>query len=129
MNIAGEEHGNPRTDLFHELCRNAEIQLRELANSMGGRAAAEILVGEGRPAEAIVETARRLDADMIIMHIHSHRGWLKWLHRNTALQVARQAPCRIWLVSQGKAAETVQLVSVDRARIDGFSGRVAFQAG
>ena len=95
LNIAGEERGIQRTRLLHELCRNAEFQLQQLADCLGDQVATEILVCEGRPAEAIVETARRLHADMIVMSMHGHRGWLKWLHRNTALNVMRQALCTI----------------------------------
>jgi len=100
LNIAGEERGIQRARLLDELARDAEIQLRELAGGMGGPVCADILVCHGHPAEAIVETARRLPADTIVMPMHDHRGWRKWLHRNTALNVARQVPCRIWLVHQ-----------------------------
>ena len=62
---------------------------------MGDQVIAEVLVCEGRPADAIVETARRLQADTIVMSTHGRRGWLKWLHRNTALNVMRQALCTI----------------------------------
>jgi nucleotide-binding universal stress UspA family protein len=98
LNIAGEERGIQRTRLLHELCGDVEFQLQQLADCMGDRVAAEILVCEGRPAEVIVETARRLQADTIVMCTHGYRGWLKWLHRNTALNVMRQAPCTIRLV-------------------------------
>jgi nucleotide-binding universal stress UspA family protein len=127
LNIVGEEFGIPRTRLLHELCRNAEMQLRELAICMGGQTTAEILVCEGRPAEAIVATATRLEADTIVMRIDRHRRWLKWLHRNTALHVARQAPCRVWLVFPGKHAETVNLMMVDHTSINRLSQRLAFQ--
>ena len=65
---------------------------------MGGQVTTEVLVCEGRPAEVIVETAKRLHADTIVMRTHGSRGWLKWLHRNTALKVMRQATCTIRLV-------------------------------
>jgi len=107
LNIAGEERGIQRTRLLHELCGDVEFQLQQLADCMGDRVAAEILVCEGRPAEVIVETARRLQADTIVMCTHGYRGWLKWLHRNTALNVIRQAPCTMWLVSPGKRGATV----------------------
>ena len=46
LNIAGEERGIQRTRLLHELCRNAEFQLQQLADCRGGQVAAEILVCE-----------------------------------------------------------------------------------
>ena len=105
LNIAGEERGIPRGRLFDELCQNAKTQLQELANEVGSRATVEVLVCVGRPADAIVETARDLMADAIVMHVNSHRGWIKWLHRNTALTVVRHAPCRVWLVGPGNHGE------------------------
>jgi nucleotide-binding universal stress UspA family protein len=113
LNIAGEERGIQRARLLNELCRNAETQLRELANCMGDQVTTEILVCEGRPAEAIVETARRLQADTIVMCTHGYRGWLKWFHRNTALNVMRQAPCSTWLVVPGKRGAAVSVMIVD----------------
>jgi nucleotide-binding universal stress UspA family protein len=98
LNIAGEERGIQRTRLLQELCHSAEHQLQQLADCMGNQVITEILVCEGRPAEAIVETARRLQADTIVMGTHGCRGWRKWLHRNTALNVMRQAPCTMRLV-------------------------------
>jgi nucleotide-binding universal stress UspA family protein len=113
LNIAGEERGIQRARLLDELGRDAEARLRELAGGLDGQAAAEILVCEGRPADAIVETARRLRADAIVMRMHGRRRWFHWLHRHTALQVARQAPCRTWLVAPGKNAGQFNLTVVD----------------
>lgn len=113
LNIAGEERGIQRANLVSQLQRNAETQLRELARRMGGQTPVEILISEGHPADAVLETARRLQADAIVMRMHGHRGWLKWLHRNTALTVARQAPCRIWLLHPGKDAGRLKLAVVD----------------
>ena len=125
LNIVGEERGIPRTRLFDELCHSAETQLHELASCMGDQATAEVLVCVGRPAEAIVETARRLEADTIVMRLHRHRRWLGWLHRRTALTVVRQSPCRICLINSGKHAETVSLIIVDHTGPNQISERAA----
>jgi nucleotide-binding universal stress UspA family protein len=113
LNIAGEERGIQRTRLLHELCRNAEFQLQQLADCLGDQVATEVLVCEGRPAEAIVETAKRLQADTIVICTHGYRGWLKWLHRNTALNVTRQAPCTMLLISPGSCDDTVNFMIVN----------------
>ena len=107
LNIAGEERGIPRTRLLNELCRDAEFQLQQLAECMGKQVTTEALVCEGRPAGVIIEMAKRLQADTIVMSTHGCRGWLKWLHRNTALNVMRQAPCATRLVSPEKRDSTV----------------------
>ncbi len=125
LNIVGEERGIPRARLFDELCHSAETQLHELASCIGGQTTAEVLVCVGRPAEAIVETAKRLGTDTIVMRRHRHRSWLRWLHRGTALTVVRQAPCRIWLVTPGKHAGAVSFMVVDPTSINRNSERVA----
>jgi nucleotide-binding universal stress UspA family protein len=112
LNIAGEEFGIPRSRLVNELCRDAEKQLRELAGCLEPQAVVETLVCEGQPAAAIVATARHLQAAAIVMRMKRRRGWLKWLHRNTALEVARQAPCKVWLVSHEEQAGTLHLSMV-----------------
>ena len=114
LNIAGEERGIQRTRLLNELCKNAEFQLKQLADCLvGDQVTTEILVCEGRPAEAIVETAKRLQADTIVICTHGYHGWLKWLHRNTALNVTRQAPCTKLLISPGRRDDTVNFMVVD----------------
>jgi nucleotide-binding universal stress UspA family protein len=113
LNIVGEERGIQRTRLLNELCRNAEFQLQQLADCLGGQVTTEVLVCEGRPADAIVETARRLQADTIVMSTYGSRGWLKWLHRNTALNVTRQAPCTTLLISPGRRDDIVNFMVVD----------------
>jgi len=110
-NTRDEEVGPHRPPLNDELHLEAEFHLRELANGVNDE---ETLVCAGCPAKVIVETARRLEADTIVMCTHGYRGWLKWLHHNTALKVMRQAPCRIWLVSPGRGDATVNLRFVNR---------------
>jgi nucleotide-binding universal stress UspA family protein len=113
LNIAGEERGIQRARLLDEMARNADTRLREMAAGMDGPESVETLVCEGRPADVILETARDLQADAIVMRMRGHRGLLKWLNPNTAPSVARQAPCRVWLVSNGKHAESLHLTVVD----------------
>ena len=102
LNITGEERGIHRTRLLSEMCRAANFELKQLAALVGDDVLTEVVVSDGRPAEAIVEAARRLAADAIVMSARPHRRWLKWLHRNTASNVIRQAPCPVVLISADK---------------------------
>jgi len=65
LSIAGEERGIPRTRLVNDLCREAEGQLRQLLEGVTLQTPTEIIVREGRPAQTIVESARRLAVDAI----------------------------------------------------------------
>lgn len=127
LNIVGERYGIPRTRLLNEMCQNAELQLQQLANCMGGKVATETLVCEGRPAEAIVETATRLQADMIVMHTYSRRGWLSWFRRNTARTVIREAPCKVCLVLAENFDEKVPLMIADHNGTKLFSEHMTFR--
>jgi len=111
LGIAGEERGIQRARLLDELACAAETRLRQLAGSLDGPAV-EVLVCPGRPADTIVEMASRLEADAVVLRRHSHSRWFNWLHPNTALKVARHAPCRVWLVSPGQHAGKYNLTVV-----------------
>jgi nucleotide-binding universal stress UspA family protein len=126
LNIAGEEYGIPRARLFTELCQNAEIQLQQVANCIGGDVATEILVCEGQPAKAIIETANRLRADTIIMHTHGYRGWRSWLHRNTVRAIMRQAPCGICLVLRESWDGAPPLMILAQTATNSLSGHLGF---
>jgi nucleotide-binding universal stress UspA family protein len=124
--IAGAEGGIQLTRTLHDSCHRADSELRKLAGCLGDRAPTEILVCEGRPAEVIVETARRLNADRIVMCTHGYCGWLRSLHRNTALNVLRQAPCGVRLVAPTRDNATFGLMILDRPKIDRSCKRVVF---
>ena len=123
LNIAGEEHGIQRARLVGELCQDAELKLHELAAGLGGETRIEILVCEGSPANTIVETARRLKSETIVMQTSGDRGWLKSWLPNTALIVARQAPCGVLLVAPETGNDTINLLLVDHANINRKSNR------
>jgi len=129
LNIAGEERGIHRTRLLNELRREAETELNQLAECLGGPVDTEVIVSGGRPAEIIVEAAQRLGADAIIMSTHGYSGWLKWFHHNTALNVTRQAPCGVWLVSPGKRDGFVNLAIVGRNSSGRYRGHAARDKG
>ncbi|HUK83204.1 MAG TPA: universal stress protein [Verrucomicrobiae bacterium] len=101
LSIAGEERGIPRARFVNELCREAERQMRQLAASVRRQVPTECIACEGRPVDVILQEARALATDMIVMCTHGYCGWLSWLHRHTARQVLRRAPCPVWLISPG----------------------------
>jgi len=118
LNIVGEERGIQRTRMVNELCQDAERRLRQLADCLGEEAVTDVLVREGRPAETIVEAARCLQADTIVMHARGYRGRLRWLHANTALKVMRHAPCRVLLASTGRRRAAVNLTILGHSTLN-----------
>ncbi len=55
----------------------------------------EKIIKTGKPFVEIIETARDLDADIIIMATHGHTGVEHLLFGSTAEKVVRKAPCPV----------------------------------
>ena len=53
----------------------------------------------GNPRQIIVETARNVEADLLIMGSHNKRGIFDIALGGTARQVSSRAPCQVVLVS------------------------------
>ena len=117
LNIAGEERGIPRIRLLKQCLNKAELELGRLAQTLDESIESEIVVQAGRPATVILETAKQRCVDAIVICTHGVRGWLRWLHRNTAEEVARSASCAVWLVSPGRSENSLNLTVVDRAPV------------
>ncbi len=60
----------------------------------------ETVVRNGRPATEIVEAARELNADLIIISTHGHTGLKHVLLGSTAESVVRHAPCPVLTVRE-----------------------------
>ena len=58
----------------------------------------EVLIKHGTPAEMIVETARELDCDMIVMGTHGHSAIADVLIGSTAKWVVRQSPIPVLVI-------------------------------
>jgi len=56
------------------------------------------LVGHGRAADVIVETAEAKEVDLIVLSTHGHTGFDRLLMGSTAEQVVRQAKCPVFVV-------------------------------
>ncbi len=59
---------------------------------------------EGRVAESIVDEARRLQADLIILGSHGRRGLNRFFLGSVAEKVATLAPCSIEIVRRNQSA-------------------------
>jgi nucleotide-binding universal stress UspA family protein len=125
LNIAGEERGIHRSRLLADLHRAAELELLQLADLIGNDVTTEIIVCDGRPAEAIAQTAGKVGADAIVMSVRPHPRWLKWLHRNTAFNVARQAPCGVILVSVDKRGREKKSEDIKQRHIGEMFANIA----
>jgi nucleotide-binding universal stress UspA family protein len=58
----------------------------------------EVLIKNGTPAEVIVETAKKLSCDLIVMGTHGHSAIADALIGSTAKWVVRQSPIPVLVV-------------------------------
>jgi nucleotide-binding universal stress UspA family protein len=70
------------------------------------------LVGQGRAASVIVDTAEEKGVDLIVLSTHGHAGLERLLMGSTAEQVVRHAQCPVLVVrklqSRGRAADVLE---------------------
>lgn len=68
------------------------------AAELGGVTSARIELRTGQPAEAIVEFARMMQADLLVIATQGRTGLARVLMGSVAEQVVRHAPCAVLVV-------------------------------
>ena len=84
---------------IEQFVAESRAQLQELAKK-AGRAATmgPFLVESGDPREVIIEVAKKLRAELIVMGTHGRRGITRALIGSVAESVVRTAPCSVLVV-------------------------------
>ena len=97
----GEYGGVDFTGLEAEARAYSEKRLNALlAQEVAGKVPAETLVRSGPPALEIIEVARNLPADLIIISTHGRTGLKHALLGSVAEHVVRAAPCPVLVVRE-----------------------------
>jgi universal stress protein A len=80
----------------------AEKNLRTLVGSArtAGVPKARSLFRRGLASHEIVETAKDLDIDLIVIATHGYTGWKHFCIGSTAERVVRAAPCPVLVVRE-----------------------------
>lgn len=87
--------------LSKEELATAEKKLRAWADSAGAAGvAAKLVLRNGLPAHEIVEAAKDLDVDLVIIATQGHTGWKHFCIGSTAERVVRAAPCPVLVVRE-----------------------------
>jgi len=87
------------TPLVESERHGAEGYLTDLANRLRALGlTVEEHCAEGPPAQAIVERALELSADVIVMSTHARHGLGRLLLGSVADEVLRHAPCPVFLI-------------------------------
>jgi len=89
-----------KTDSIKETLRREAGRIVEGAASMAAALGVEARVeaDEGQAAERVVEAAKRLGADLIVMGTYGHRGVNRAIMGSTAERVIINAPCPVLVV-------------------------------
>jgi nucleotide-binding universal stress UspA family protein len=82
--------------------KNAKENLRALVRASRSRGVPEAkpLLRTGVPTHEIVEAAKELDVDLIVIATHGFTGWRYFTIGSTAERVARAAPCPVLVVRE-----------------------------
>ena len=95
--FGGLEYGN----LLVDMRVAGEKQLTTMAiDEIGDAAPCETIVRSGAPAREIVEAARELNTDIIVISTHGHTGFKHILMGSVAEHVIRMAPCPVLVVRE-----------------------------
>ena len=82
--------------------RTHEEGLCALVNSAraAGVVGARSTIRTGVATHEIVEAAKELDVDLIVIATHGYTGWKHFAIGSTAARVARAAPCPVFVVRE-----------------------------
>ena len=88
----------PEADRHARQCQ-AEDYLRQVTKQLGkSHPQVETYVEFGQPAEEIVDTARRLDVQAIVISTHGRTGLSRWMYGSVTQKVLSAAPCPVFVI-------------------------------
>jgi len=87
------------TGFHEEVLSDAAARLNEIAGKHGLAETAEVIVREGRPSTEILEYAKEIGADMIVIASHDP-GLVDYFLGSVAARVVRHAHCSVLVARQ-----------------------------
>jgi nucleotide-binding universal stress UspA family protein len=99
--------GHPEAaEHYHRACEEAQeaLDLAAADLAVAGFSAFSV-VRIGHPAEAIVEVAREISADLIVLGTHGRQGLDRLMNGSVAESVLHHAPCAVFIHPHQVAAE------------------------
>jgi nucleotide-binding universal stress UspA family protein len=69
-----------------------------VAKKVPGDVAATCAVAEGTPYEQVIAEAKKVKADLIVLHSHVRKHMEKVLLGSCAQKVVEHAPCSVWIL-------------------------------
>lgn len=87
-----------QTDTVTELHNAAQDYLNKTKQYLGGEDNIQTLVKDGDPGQAIIDAAKEMEADVIVMGSHSRRGLEKILMGSVAEKVLRNSSWPLFII-------------------------------
>ena len=84
------------------------VALKKMANAQLEHVKHQIHISAGDPVRGIVDTARQLHTDLVVMPTHGRRGLRHFFLGSVAEQVVREAPCPVLTFRPAPAEEEKQ---------------------
>ena len=108
-NISRNEGGPASATLIRTMSEAAQKELHQLAEIVwAGEIIATIIIREGRPDDVILQEARNLNPDLIIMGKRGHSWSSRLFRHNTVKHVLQQAPCPVIVLRAGVKASDAE---------------------
>ena len=82
----------------HDRQVQAEEYLRQVTKQLGPSIQVEPYVEFGQPAEAILDTARRIGVQAIVISTHGRTGLSRWVYGSVTQKVLSAAPCPVFVI-------------------------------
>jgi universal stress protein A len=96
---AGSEFGQAAYDLGADMRAAGEKELAKIkSEEVHDRVPTKTLIRSGSPAHEIIETAKELSADLIVISTHGRTGLAHVFLGSVAEHVVRRAPCPVLVV-------------------------------
>ena len=81
-----------------KLAAAVAVRLRGLSDTMADIRVGQTLTVQGPTLETILEEARKLDTDLLILGSHQHGALYRAWYGDVAVDAAKQAPCAVLVV-------------------------------
>jgi len=87
-----------RLRILETLTEEAQKILDKIKTKTAGSRPVKTIVAQGNPAEEILETAKKLKADLIVTGSHGRHGAQKFLLGSVSSKIVDHAPCTVLVV-------------------------------
>lgn len=87
-----------RTRILGTLMEDAKKTMDRIRAKSTGLASLKTIIKQGNPADEIIETAKKIKADLIVTGSHGRHGAQKFLLGSVSSRIVDNAPCAVLVI-------------------------------